>query len=77
MLGPITSFDEYVELPSFVQLTGDTATIVATDATGGPLLTLNQYGQGRAVLLATRTGAFRSTSERSIPRRCSTFFGQP
>ena len=52
VLGPLVSFDARLELPSFAQLCGGGATIVATDATGSPLLTVNQFGQGRAVFLA-------------------------
>jgi hypothetical protein len=53
VLGDLTSFDARMELSHFARLTGSGATVVATDATGSPLLTTNQYGQGKAVFLAT------------------------
>ncbi len=52
VLGPLTSFDARLDVPSYAQISGAGATIVATDATGSPLLTVNQFGQGRAVFLA-------------------------
>ncbi|KAF0208217.1 MAG: beta-galactosidase trimerization domain-containing [Actinobacteria bacterium] len=53
VLGDLTSFDARMQLPHYARLTGSGATVVATDATGSPLLTVNQYGQGKAVFLAT------------------------
>ena len=41
-----------LDLPHFALVGSGTATVVATDAMGSPLLTLNQYGQGKAVFLA-------------------------
>lgn len=51
-LGPLRSYDARVDVPHFALLGGGGATIVATDAKGSPLLTLNTYGSGRAVLFA-------------------------
>jgi endo-1,4-beta-mannosidase len=53
VLGSLEGFDARLEMPNFALLSGGTATIVATDAKGSPLLTLNQVGQGRAVYIAT------------------------
>lgn len=53
VLGDLTSFDARMELPHYARLTGSGATVVATDATGSPLLTMNQYGQGKGVFIAT------------------------
>jgi hypothetical protein len=52
MLGELTSFDARLELPHFALLGHGGATVVATDATGSPLLTSNQFGQGTAVFCA-------------------------
>ncbi|PKQ15200.1 MAG: hypothetical protein CVT67_10725 [Actinobacteria bacterium HGW-Actinobacteria-7] len=52
VLGALESFDARFEVPNFALLSGGTATIVATDAQGSPLLTVNQVGQGRAVYIA-------------------------
>lgn len=52
VLGAIESFDVRFDLPNHALLSGGTATIVATDAKGSPLLTVNQVGQGRAVFVA-------------------------
>jgi hypothetical protein len=52
LVGELTSFDVRLDLPHYALLGGSGATVVATDATGSPLLTVNQYGQGRAVFLA-------------------------
>lgn len=52
ILGALESFDAALEVPNFALLSGGTATIVATDAKGSPLLTVNQVGQGRAVYIA-------------------------
>jgi endo-1,4-beta-mannosidase len=51
LLGDLVPFDVRLDLPHFALLGGSVATVVATDATGSPLLTVNQYGQGRAVFL--------------------------
>ncbi len=53
VLGALESFDARFDVPNFALLTGGTATIVATDSQGSPLLTVNQVGQGRAVYIAT------------------------
>lgn len=53
VLGDLRSFDARLELPHFALLGHGGATVVATDATGSPLLTVNQYGQGKAVYIAT------------------------
>ncbi|MDI6900823.1 MAG: beta-galactosidase trimerization domain-containing protein [Anaerosomatales bacterium] len=53
MLGELMSFDARLELPHFALLGHGGATVVATDATGSPLLTSNQFGQGTAVFCAT------------------------
>ena len=52
VLGALEAFDTPFELPNHALLSGGTATIVATDAKGSPLLTVNQAGQGRAVYCA-------------------------
>lgn len=52
MLGPLASFDAALPVEHFALLGRGDAIVVATDATGNPLLTVNQYGQGRAVFLA-------------------------
>ncbi len=52
VLGAIASFDARFTLPNFALLSNGTATVVATDAKGSPLLTVNQVGQGRAVFVA-------------------------
>lgn len=52
ILGDLESFDVRFDVPNFALLSGGTATIVATDAKGSPLLTINQAGQGRAVYCA-------------------------
>ena len=51
LLGDLVPFDVRLDLPHFALLGGSAATVVATDATGSPLLTVNQYGQGRAIYL--------------------------
>lgn len=52
ILGALESFDARFDVPNHALLSGGTATIVATDAKGSPLLTVNQVGQGRAVFVA-------------------------
>jgi hypothetical protein len=52
VLGALSSFDAPVAVPNFAQLSGGTAIVVATDALGNPLLTVNQMGQGRAIYIA-------------------------
>lgn len=52
LLGALVSFDVRFALPNHALLTAGTATVVATDATGSPLLTINQVGQGRAIYAA-------------------------
>lgn len=52
LLGDLAAFDVKLDLPHFGLVGSGSATVVATDATGSPLLTLNQYGQGKAVFLA-------------------------
>jgi endo-1,4-beta-mannosidase len=53
VLGPIESFDVPLEVPAFALLGQGSAIVVATDAAGSPLLTVNMHGQGRAVFVAT------------------------
>lgn len=52
ILGALVPFDEPFDIPNHALLSGGTATIVATDANGSPLLTINQAGQGRAIYCA-------------------------
>ena len=52
VLGTLQGFDVRLDVPNYALLSGGTATIVATDAKGSPLLTVNQVGQGRAVYIA-------------------------
>jgi|GEM_PF-775361 len=52
LLGALSSFDAVLGLPNFALLGHGGATIVATDEKGNPLLTSNQYGQGRAVFVS-------------------------
>lgn len=52
LLGRLESFDAIFHVPNFALLSGGVATVVATDAKGSPLLTVNQVGQGRAVFVA-------------------------
>jgi len=52
LLGDLRSFDAPLETPNYALLGHGGATVVATDAKGSPLLTLNQLGQGRAVFVA-------------------------
>jgi len=52
VLGTLSSFDAALYVPSFALLGHGGATVVATDAKGSPLLTMNQFGQGKAVFVA-------------------------
>jgi endo-1,4-beta-mannosidase len=52
LLGALKAFDVAFEVPARAQVSAKTATVVATDATGGPLVTVNRVGQGRAVFIA-------------------------
>ena len=52
LVGDLSSFDVKLDVPHFALLGAGVATVVATDATGSPLLTLHQYGQGKAVFLS-------------------------
>ncbi|MGB4594243.1 MAG: cellulase family glycosylhydrolase [Coriobacteriia bacterium] len=52
ILGDIRSFDARMTLPHYGLLSGGGAMVVATDANGSPLVTVHQYGQGKAVFLA-------------------------
>ena len=52
VLGSLRAFDAPIELPCYALLGHGGATVVATDHRGSPLLTLNQFGQGRAVCIA-------------------------
>lgn len=52
VLGPLAAFDVALAVPGFALLGASGATVVATDAKGSPLLTMNQSGQGRAVYIA-------------------------
>jgi endo-1,4-beta-mannosidase len=51
-LGALESFDVRLAVPNYALLSAGGATVVATDDTGSPLLTVNQVGQGRAVYIA-------------------------
>ncbi|GAB4278128.1 MAG: hypothetical protein Kow0056_10110 [Coriobacteriia bacterium] len=51
-VGDIQSFDAKWEVPHFGLLGKGRAVVVATDASGNPLLTVNQHGQGKAVFIA-------------------------
>ncbi|MEI7813598.1 MAG: beta-galactosidase trimerization domain-containing protein [Coriobacteriia bacterium] len=51
-LGEIENFDVRFDVPNFALLTADSATVVATDSSGSPLLTINHLGQGRAIYVA-------------------------
>jgi len=52
LLGNLSAFDARLELPHFALLGGLSATVVVTDQTGSPLVTIRQYGQGKAVFVA-------------------------
>lgn len=51
-LGRLEPFGCILDIPHFALLGGGGATVVATDAKGSPLVTLNSFGTGRAVFLA-------------------------
>jgi endo-1,4-beta-mannosidase len=51
LLGDLQPFDVKLDSPHYALIGSGTSTVVATDAMGSPLLTLNQYGQGKAVFL--------------------------
>ncbi len=53
VLGGLRSFDARMRLPHHATLSVRGALVIATDATGSPLVTLHEYGQGKAVLIAT------------------------
>jgi endo-1,4-beta-mannosidase len=52
ILGDLVSFDADFEVPNFALVSAVGATVVATDANGSPLLSVNQVGQGRAVYVS-------------------------
>jgi endo-1,4-beta-mannosidase len=52
VLGTLESFDARLDVPNYALLNAGSASVVATDSTGSPLLTVNQFGQGRAVYIA-------------------------
>lgn len=52
LLGALSSFDAHFDVSNYALLSGGTATVVATDGQGSPLLTVNTVGQGRAVYMA-------------------------
>lgn len=52
VLPGVTSFASPTPVPHFARLGGGLATVVATDHDGAPLVTLRQYGQGRALFVA-------------------------
>lgn len=52
VLGELRSFDARMDVPNFALLGHGGATVVATDAKGSPLLTMNIVGQGRAIYVA-------------------------
>ncbi len=52
VLGELRSFDAVLDTPNYALLGHGGATVVATDAKGSPLLTMNQVGQGRAIFVA-------------------------
>lgn len=52
VFGALRSFDVSAEIPHFALLGSAGATVVATDSKGSPLLTLNGFGQGKAIFIA-------------------------
>lgn len=52
VFGSLRSFDATVDVPHFALLGSAGATVVATDSKGSPLLTLNHFGQGKAIYIA-------------------------
>jgi len=70
LLGPLQAFDVALEVPHHALLGSAGATVVATDASGSPLVTLNRYGQGRAVLIAVPLErAVAQDDARSVPEQ--------
>jgi endo-1,4-beta-mannosidase len=52
LLPGVTPFAVATPVPHFARLGTSSATVVATDHDGAPLVTLRQYGQGRALFVA-------------------------
>ena len=52
MLPGVSAFVSPTPVPHFARLGGGSATVMATDHDGAPLVTLRQYGQGRALFVA-------------------------
>ena len=52
VLGALSNFDAHLEVPNYALLTPGSASVVATDSAGSPLLTVKQTGQGRAIYVA-------------------------
>ncbi len=52
LLPGVSTFTSPIPVPHFARLGGGSATVVATDRDGAPLVTLRQYGQGRALFVA-------------------------
>ncbi|MBE0417433.1 MAG: cellulase family glycosylhydrolase [Coriobacteriia bacterium] len=52
LLGALEPFEVAAEVPHFALLGAGTSTVIATDSAGSPLVTLNRYGQGRAICVA-------------------------
>lgn len=52
VVGDLESFDAVFDVPNYALVGSGVATVVATDAKGSPLLTVNQVGQGKAVFVA-------------------------
>jgi len=52
VLPGVSTFASPIAVPHFARLGGGSATVVATDHDGAPLVTLRQYGQGRALFVA-------------------------
>jgi len=52
VVGALRSFDVHFDVPNYALLSSGGATVVATDAKGSPLLTVNQVGQGKAIYIA-------------------------
>ena len=75
VLGDLANFDVALETPNYALLTAGSATVVATDASGSPLLTVNQYGQGRAIYVAVPLERAIAQGDQwatpGLPARCS------